>query len=458
MLIKYLTSTTQILPKYFLEYLQETTCLRKQQDKNLQSDVKSVLSYLEKIRSFTNGRLDKTRILGVVAAKEGAEEYLPYTIPRIIKQISEIGMGGDIIIGLNNGFKCDDVIENFSFIPDVNVIHLYTSDKMASTIPANIFANADCEGSPYYLSNLSPQVTQHRIFIIHQKRGLYTSGKIRILGDIYGGLVLQSIACGWNPPEILLTFDAESQFFVNPKKHTVDTESNGLSLLVNDLQKNPDIDILGANNRYVVYSQGMINETKVLLPNFSKDVPLIPWCLNIFHGKYAGYYLKPAGGTIGRTDVIMSLLAAIAKRYPGSRVEDVHLTILAKYAGLRGGIFMDALATNRVPNSTDLTTDIPQKLAWIEQMRRWMAGVRALEINYGKHNIKTILSNSFPWHVLLNPFKFYKGVMEKERLSFHLIYKVSKISLLAFFKFRYLRKLAIESPDILQGTEAKADW
>jgi len=440
--------------KMFRKRFDKKNSLRKKQDTNLRADIKSVLFYREKINAKTNKNLDATRILGVVAAAKGAENYLPYTIPKIIKQISEIGMGADIIIGLNNGFECQTVIERFSLLPDVQVIHLYTGEKLASNTPAKVFDNLNGEDEAYYLRNIEPQHFKHRLFIIHQKEGLYSAGKIRVLADIYK-LLLNSIDHGWIPPALLLTFDAESQILVNQASSIPDLESNGLMLMVNKLKDSPEIDLLGTRNKFAVYREGIVDGIKVLFPNFNEDIPPIQWFIDVVHGKYSGYKWQPGGGTVGRTDAIISLLAVISERYPGTRSEDTHLTILAKHTGFLDDILMDVVSTNRVPSLTDMTTDKPSTQAWMAQMYRWIAACYALELNYGKHNVSLIASYGFPWGILTAPSDFLRSLKNINKIKFH---KVINKLITSFFIANQLKKNAFENPDLLQGSGAKAYW
>lgn len=431
---------------------------RKEQDRALRDDVRSVLFYREQINAKTNCTFDTTRILGVVAAGKGAENYLPYTIPKIIQQVSELGKGADIVIGLNNGFECQSILDRFTLLPDVQVIHLYTGEKTASTVPSEIFDNSQCEGQPYLLSAIDPHRAKHRVLVVHQKEGLYSAGKIRVLGDIYGSLLWKSIENGWTPPKFIVAFDAESQFLVNQQNIAPKLESNGLLLIVNELQNHPEIDLLGANNRYVVYRKNAIDGIGVFLPDFNAELPPIQWFLNILHGKYLGYKYKPAGCTVGKVDTIISLFAVIAERYPGTRIDDVHLTILAQNAGFRGDIFMSVVSTNRVPNPSDRTTGTLSQPAWIEQVYRWSTGIHGLEINYGNHNVRPICSASFPWNILIDPIGFWQAMIAMEKLNFYTGLKKMKVLIYAFWVFIKIRKKALENPDRLRDPEANASW
>jgi hypothetical protein len=436
----------------------QTLRLREKQNIRLRTDVDSVLFCREWIKTRTNNTFDSTRIIGVVAATKGAEYYLPYTVPKIITQISEIGMMADIVIGLNNGFECPMMINSFTLLNDVQVIHLYTEEKVANNIPAKIFDNLMCEGQPYYLTNNKQEQYKHRIFIVHQKEGEYAAGKIRVLGDIYGSLLLKSIENGWIPPAILLTFDAESQFLVEQKFSFIEPESNGLMLIVSELQKHPEIDILGARERFAVYQKAIVNGIEVDLPNFSEEVPPVQWFLTLVHGKYSGFKWKPAVGTVGRTDVLVSLLTVISQKYPGTKNDDTHLTILAKHAGFLGEIFTNVVSTNRTPSLTDTTNDEPPQKAWIQQASRWNAGFRALELNYGEHNVQSIVSDKFPWSIFTDPIEFLRRLKGREKFNLYTVIYKFKVLVIAFFVSRNYSKINLENPDILQGNKAKAYW
>ncbi|WP_193195852.1 hypothetical protein [Nostoc sp. MG11] len=432
--------------------------LREKQDRILEADIKTVLSYRAWIQAKTNNSFDSTRILGIVAVTKGSENYLPYTIPKIIQQISEIGLMADIVIGLNNGFECPAVIDHFTTLSNVQVIRLYTGEKLANNTPAKIFDNLMCKGTPYYLTNIDKPHLKHRIFVVHQQEGEHSAGKIRVLRDIYSSLLLKSIDNGWIPPKFLITFDAESQFLVEQKDSVIEPESNGLKLIVSQLQKQPEIDILGTRNIFVVYQRYIIDETEILLPNFSEPLPPIQWFMNIFYGRYNGFQTKPGGGTFGKTDVIVSLLAVISERYPGVRGEDTQLTILAKHIGFIGDIFLDVVSTNKTPSVTDIAVDNPSQKAWMEQVYRWSTAHQGLKLLYGEHNIKMMADDGFPWFTVTKPIEFWKRVMENEKINLYTIIKKLRFLAVAFFISRQIENRSRRNPDILQGNEAKAFW
>jgi hypothetical protein len=435
--------------------------LRRQQDQTLKRDVQEVLACYDRINSQTNHNYDHTRVLGVVAASSGADKYLPRTIPKIIDQIDELGLKTDIVLGLNNGYACETVIHEFTTLPNVQVVHLYTEAKAANNQPARIFTQSDCQGTPYHLQNdhnNHPNQLPHRIFVLHQKASPHAAGKIRVLGDIYGSLFLSSIARGWQPPALLMTFDAETELMAAPRGQEPIPNANGLGVMLKQLRNEPDLDILGATIRYTIYQPAATSTPNVCLPRLEQEVSSIHWFVNIVHGLYPGYQLNPGGGTIGKTGVMLSLLSVIASNYPGVRAEDIQMTLIAHHAQFKQAVCLDAVHTNRTPSRADLAIAVPPQFAWQEQMIRWLSSIQALKENYGDHNIAGISSSDFPWWIVLNPTKFIKSWLGKEKITLFTLFKALRNIIAAAYAIQVLRKFAARNPDILQGAEAQASW
>jgi hypothetical protein len=436
------------------------TLSKNKQDSVLNSDIQAVKNCREWIGSKTKNTFDNTRILGVVAAANQADSFLPYTIPKIIQQIADMGMKADIIVGLNHGFECPKIIEYLSLLPNIQIIHLYTEAKPGNNISAKIFDNVECIGERYYLDNLSPEYSQHRIFFVHQKVSLHSSGKIRILGDIYGSLLLKSIESGWTPPEMVVAFDAETQFLVETKNQAIESklDTNSLMLIVNELKKSPQMDILSTRNKFVVYQKAMLDNLEILLPDFSEQVPPIQLFLNVVHGRFSGYKWNPGGGIVARTDVMISLLVIISERYPGIRVEDVHLSILAHHAGFRSDILLKVISINRSPKISEMTMNSSLKSAWMEQIYRWNSGCKALELCYGKHNISPIVDDGFPWFTITKSLEFLRALIAHNKINLSMIIKNINFLAIALITSRQIRRKSSKSPDVLQGSTAKAFW
>jgi hypothetical protein len=295
---------------------------------------------------------------------------------------------------------------------------------------------------------------------VHQKVSLHSSGKIRVLGDIYGSLLLKSIEKGWTPPEIIVAFDAETQFLVDTKDQAIDSklDTNGLMVIVNEFKKRPQIDILSARNKFVVYQKAMLDNIEILLPDFSKEVPPIQLYMNIVHGRFYGYKWHPGGGTVARTDVMISLLIIISERYPGIRIEDAHLSILAYHAGFNSDILLKLISVNSSPNIGEIAMNSFFTNAWMEQSYRWMSGYKGLELCYGKHNIIPIIKNGFPWFNFVETLDFFRALIDYQKINLFTIIKTIYFLRLALITSRKIRQQSSNNPDILQGSTAKAFW
>lgn len=424
----------------------------------LKRDVENVLIQKKCINKKTNNTFDITRILGVVATTHGAENYISYTIPKIVKQINESGFNADIIIGLNNGFECPAVVDKIASISESQVIHLYTTTKIDRAIPAIIFDNVELNGQPYRIKEHGHKLIKNRIFFIHQKNGVHSQGKVRILLDIYQ-LLLDSIAVGWIPPIFTLTFDAETMFLIDVKDGKIDIESNGFGLLIKEIVSNSEIDILGARLRNALYSKQVTTDgAEVFLPEFSKLVPPIQLFVNFAHGKYKRYGVKPGGGTIGKTDVIISLLFVISKSYPGTIGEDVHATILANHAGFNGGICKDVVITNRCADMTDITNNGSVELTAEKQIYRWITAYYVLERKYGRKNIRFVAGYNLVWNIFISLFEIFK---ELNRLNingiFAFIIKIKHL-LKAISVSIKLKKYALKSIETFSDTGDTDFW
>lgn len=202
----------------------------------------------------------------------------------------------------------------------------------------------------------------------------------------------------------------------------------------------------------------MFEGTNVFVPDFAAEVPPIQWVLNLLHGSYTGYKYKPASCTVGRTDAIISLFTVVAQKYPGARLDDVHITVLAGNAGFQGDICMDIVSTNRVPSTAELASNSQLKFAWKEQVYRWIAGLHALELNYGKQHTIPICTADFPLNVVLNPIMFLNHFRKTEKLTLSNVLRKIGFLVSASVAFIQIKRKALNEPDILQGSQAKAFW
>lgn len=406
----------------------ELLSVTDEQQQTLRDDIAGVLARRAQINQWTGARLDQTRVLGIVAAASGAELYLPYTIPAMLRQITQAGKHADLIIGLNNGYECPAMIAALAALPDVETVHLYTGDKPNATMPAPVFATAALDAD-YSI----PQTSQHhRLFILHQRHGPYAAGKSRVLGDICQAL-LDNIARGWIPPAYLLMFDSESLFVedgdpgLRPEleivlrllKQTnnielvgqrligeharaggrrtdlplipthVDLNARGLELLI-AAQDSTGADVVSLGWRNCVHDlPGEALGQPVMLPNLQAELPMLHRIGYPMNGLTPYTITLSGGGTLGKTDVQLAIHATMYHTYPGLIGEDALASVLAHHARFKIHIQRGVYQTNRCPAPHE-TVGVPPVLAWHQQYARWLAGSDAIEQLYGRDQITPI--------------------------------------------------------------------
>jgi hypothetical protein len=470
------------------------------QHNTLIDDVQQVLGLRRAINAAT--RLDPQRVLAAVAAAAGAEIFLPYTIPSLIQQIARAGRGADVVIGLNNGFTCAPLVERLQELPGVEVVLLYTADKPQEDVPAPIFDNPGLSGAQYTVPTATRWDRPHRIFVVHQKAGRHAAGKIRMLHDIVHGLVLGSVRRGWSLPVYTLLFDAESLFMAQDDADLVaelqeirqlyaqhqgdvgqvitaliDTcmksqrgaarpqpldplskAERGLDLMIAELDRDPDLDLVGSAVMFCAFDRVQDDRgLKVVLPNFGTPISPMHLLSNYVHGLLREFSCLPGGGTLGRSDAILSLIGFVSQSYPGARSEDALYTVLAEHAGFPKRIARHVGSTNCCPSLTERLPDQPDVPAWQLQQMRWYGGIDAIEQQYGTENVRSILAKCQP-----NRFLFLALAIVARRL--HETGDIAHcMGLLQQFQgskeaYDEVRRMAALQPNILSGSRANPAW
>lgn len=472
----------------------------ERQDAQLRSDAALVRARYERIRAAAGQADDPSRVLGVVSAASGAERYLSDTIPRIARQIGQGGRWADLIIGLNNGFTSERTIERLAAIPDAQVIRLYTDARPSEAEPSAIFERPDLQPPRATIGGYGQP--QHRIFVVYQRASPYAAGKIRMLGDIFLGLVIPSIEQGWRPPRYTVAFDAETIFYSDrrdrslaremakvallrkklpgdlerviqvlidlhaaarsqpsappaPPLERIDPHDPGLALLIDDLERDPGLAITSAITRFCVYRAAGAADG-LLQPDFSAPCSAMHMIYNYTCGLLPGCMCMAGGGTVGRTDCMASLLGVIAAQYPGTTSEDSLLTVLAAAVGFRTRMADHVFLTNRCPDLHDMTSHDPPRPAWQQQFVRWYAGFNAVEELYGRHNATDILGPSSEAFVTASLAIFYKHLQQTDDIP-------GGLALLRRFlesgsEYEAIRHLALLNPDHLTGSASRPAW
>ena len=480
--------------------LQATLPNQATQDQQLVADAALVQGCRQRLHDMVCGNTDSTRILGLLCASAGAERYLSYTIPTILKQITAAGRCADIVVGLNNGFSCPAVIDQFRKLATVEVVELYTGDKPGPDSIAVSFARPEQQTEPALLRNAAQG--RHRIVVVHQRRSPYAAGKIRMLSDILHGLVIPSIARGWALPCYTLAFDAESMFIANDTERSLSRElakvallrercagateqivqmllrahyasarntpppplprpnlegtDDGLGRLIRALDSHPTLDLVGATTRFCIYGeQRVLAGVPVCLPSFDEPCSAMHTMYNYVCGLLPGCLCLPGGGTLGRSDCVIALLATIASLYSGATAEDSFLTTLAQKLGWQMQLRDDVLLTNRCPRESEVVGQPPQ-LAWQRQFCRWYAGFDSVEQLYGRHNAGLVVGPSGD--------DFYTASLAIfAKLLGHGGDGASSLALLQRFlgcgdDYNTIRQLADAHADVLVGEHGRPAW
>ncbi len=403
------------------------------QAQRLYADVAKVRARLGQLREWSGGHVDTGRILGLVSAADGAQALLPYTIPNLLRQVAAAGKYADILLGLNNGFTCDPLLDYLRTLPDVEVLRLYTR---RAADPAPLFsASPALTAAPVLLTQLPAPAARHRVIVVDPQAHGDSAWKMRMLGEMVLGLLLPSLRAGWRPPQYTLLFDAESLFIAHSDDRSIQRELQqvrllqqkipddpariiniivqaqaraapaaaaapapldwrgpGLELLIATLDQRPELALLGAITRFCVYdTPGQVAQLPVLLPNLAAPCSPMHEIYQYTCGLFDGCACMPGGGTLGRTLEALALLAMIATCYPATICEDSMLTVLAQHAELKMDLCADVYLTNRCPPVTELTQAAEPRPAWQQQFVRWYAGFDAVEALYGRHNAARVL-------------------------------------------------------------------
>lgn len=405
---------------------------------NLDRDVFSVQTLATSFRELIP-LPDVSRVLGIVSAGQDSDEFLQASIPLILHQIEQNRRKADIVIGMNHGATCPLLLEDLTAHTHAKVIHLQTGEKESASIPAPVYE----ENRPFNITNTDDEL--HRIFVVEQKAGMHTAGKIRMLQDAYS--LCTSIAnAGWRFPSETVFFDAESQFLSEKSDGEQEYEQTGLTSILSKLASNPQLQILGARNRVCMY-ETIPHVGR--MPKLSEAISPMHEFLNALHGS-EGFRWMSGGGTIGRTADMLAL-GIVTARYPGMRAEDTAQSVLAEHSGMKWGIEPTVIASNKCNESSSMNAE-QRNTAAEQQLTRWMQGTTAVRKLYGTDTISKIIDCKQLAELCFGDETAYARIVN--------IIGPMRIQLLdtSLPILRRIIKKAAKNPDILTGTDAIASW
>jgi hypothetical protein len=380
----------------------------------LREEVAAGSALLGSLRS-ASGPPDPRRVLAVVTAAPTSERYLACTLSLLLRQAEVAGLHADVVLGLNNGYRCDDVVAEVAARTGVPVTTV-TPTPRPSPRHAGTFSapRRAVEGAP----------DGHRLIVVAQPASPWSAAKTRILHDIVSGLLLPGMAEGWTAPRWTLLLDAESMFAVRddptaaaeiasarallaagvpvpvafralladgvvPGADGFDARSAALARLL-EVADRDALDLVGAATRFSTFRpRGSLGDVPVWLPALQAPIAPPYQVYAVGCGLLAGCGCLSGAGTLARTDVLVAYLATVLDRHADVYGEDAIMTVLAGAAGHPFRLERSVQVTNRCPAWDE--TDDDGRPSWLRQFTLWYSGFAAVEARYGRTAAREVL-------------------------------------------------------------------
>jgi hypothetical protein len=390
----------------------------------LRDDVDAAQSLTGELFQSAKGRLDGSRLLVIVTAAASSDRLIPYTVPLLMRQCEMAGLGVDVILGLNNGHECPDVLATYQVDPSVAVISLETRPKRSPSAAADVYSRGDTR--PY---TIPPTLTTHRIFAVHQQAGPWSAGKTQMLLDLFRGLLAPNLQRDWVAPRWSLLIDAETLLIeAEPDPHFSETAESAARLLaehsgdvrsvaqrllrdvVPDSQATPrfniaspglvrmlrefgsqPLDVLGAATHFCAFRHSTtFRGVPVYMPSPGDPISATHLFYNAACGLMPGCSCMPGGGTLAKTETLVGFMSVILERYPNIYGEDAIFTVLVEQSGLRMRLSRSVRITNRCPARGEMVGD-PPRPAWQDQLQRWYRGFAQVQALYGRSACRSVI-------------------------------------------------------------------
>lgn len=393
------------------------------QSERLRRDVRDSQAAVARLRASCPGGDDR-RLLALVTAARTSEQYLPYTVPLVLRQAEVAGLGVDLVIGMNNGYRCPELVDSLAAMPGVPITVLESTAKPSLHAAGLV---VDPAGAALY--RIEPPRTPHRVFVVHQPAGPWSAGKDVMLLDLIDGLLLPNMQTGWGAPHTALVFDAEAVFVEHEPDDTLaaaiaqarswlersgghpvraalamaadaprrsagrsgfDIASPGLARLLAEW-RGGTLDVLGPATRFCAFgAPRTFRGVPVLMPLPAEPISAVHRVYNETCGVLPGCSCMSGAATLARTDVLLGMLSVILARYPDIYAEDAIFTVLAEQAGLRLRLARDVQITNRCASRNESAGE-PPRPAWVAQIIKWYRGFDQVEQLYGAGPCASVL-------------------------------------------------------------------
>lgn len=328
-------------------------------------DIARVAAAVEALRPARGSESD--RLLAVLCARADALPLLRATLPNLIESVTAVGCVLELVLGLDVGFSAASE-EELERICSPAELRLATLGE-APLQPAATIEPLPC----------------HRVWALRNPGPGSRAGKIRLLSLILSRFLAPRVARGWVPPSRTLVLDAESHLFDETLGDTREGRAAALRELIEATRGRDPVDLVGTRMRSCVFAARHGGAGSELVPRLGAPVPALYHGISLLHGWFPGLLWLPGGGTLGKTDLLLGLLTQVCTAYPACRVEDVHVSVLARNMRVRTGFAPHAVSTNRLPISTE-----PYGAPRDAQLLRWLQGVAGLERLYGRAAIQPV--------------------------------------------------------------------
>ncbi|OQY68026.1 hypothetical protein B6D29_01405 [Microgenomates bacterium UTCPR1] len=334
----------------------------------------------------------KNRITITLSTFNG-HELLGPTLKDISHQLRSANLTGDIFVIKNNGGgssskfinreMSEEEIEKLKEEIGVDsivfghTIKATTYEPTLTPVSSSKTIQIDDES---FLSN-----SGINLIVIDQQQSEENQGKIRAYRDLFDYLYQLNQHHSYCP-EFLFTMDSETRLVSLRGKDNSESLLH-MIILAKKSVTNGRKAMIGAKLKFIPYNEKGD-------PDQSSTTPPMQEVISIMHGQ-KGYEWLPGGATLGEFSDMVPILKTISQDLPGTRIEDVLTTVIAKQLGIKTIIDTDVAHLNRCPNGDE-------KAQALQQMIRWLSGLEGLKIIVGEKLSRTVINDNL-FNIIRHP-------------------------------------------------------
>ncbi len=338
----------------------------------LNHDIDTFRWFRQNIEGYAKTRrvtFDANRLCILMPVGRDGNRHFVNSVGQLLMQARQAGKSVDLLLGLNQV----DYPEEIRALNGerIEVTNLYVNEDISNGLQdhhplflaEDVFRSPSLQDSKFVIDN--PRCEDHRIFAIRQRKTAWNAGKNPLQGVLVRMLFDRLMQGGERVPSQILLADADS-WFIAPqaeKATNMDLLTNGLQELLREKEER-GLTMIGARGTSALFDE----RGGQRIPHFDLPVPPIYQLLD------EGGRCMVGGGTLGDFTTVLSLLAIVCHRYPGSRTEDAHYTALAHRAEVKWGIAERAHVSNEVHENS------------LEQLKRWFSGAHGIRKLYRGQN------------------------------------------------------------------------